>query len=110
MAVTTAIEADIAKVVVDDRIDSGNAADVQTQLLQLVQSGHHKVLIDLSGLEYLSSAGLRVFLVLAKQLKAAGGKLVLHSMTDNVKSVFTISGFIKMLTVVDSAEEALASF
>lgn len=90
------------------RIDSANAADVERDLMGLVDEGRTCLAIDMSNLEYVSSAGLRVFLVLAKRLKSSGGAMALHSMNPNVREVFEISGFVKVLTVTETREDAVA--
>ena len=55
--------------------------------------GCGRLLLDLEKVAYVSSAGLRVFLMLAKQSRAAGGRLALCSLAPEVKEVFDISGF-----------------
>ena len=58
-------------------------------------------------LSYISSAGLRVVLVLAKRLKQAGGKLVIYGMQPHVREVFDISGFLAILNVTATRNEAV---
>lgn len=63
--------------------------------------------MDLSGVEYISSAGLRSLLVLGKRIKAKGGTLLLVGLQGMVKEVFDISGFAALFPVHASHEEAL---
>ncbi|MFZ1538531.1 MAG: STAS domain-containing protein [Chromatiaceae bacterium] len=65
-------------------------------------------IIQLSGLEYISSAGLRSILMVAKQVKARSGRLILTGLTDEVREVFHLSGFHTILRICDAKEDALA--
>jgi len=90
------------------QVNSANAAGLESQLLQLVQNGEYRWVLDLSQLEYISSAGLRVALMLAKRIREHGGRLALCGMQPHVHEVFDISGFLAILTVVDTRDDALA--
>ena len=65
-------------------------------------------MLDLTGLEYISSAGLRSLLVLAKAVKSAGGAMVLCCLTPAVREVMTISGFDNILALAADRPAALA--
>ncbi len=90
------------------QINSSNAAALEAQLLGLVDEGEHKWVLDLAQLDYISSAGLRVVLMLAKRVKDNAGRLVLCGLQPQVMEVFDISGFLALLTVVDNRDTALA--
>lgn len=92
----------------EGQINSGNAAGIEADLLAHVEKGERRFVLDMSNLNYISSAGLRVVLVLAKRLKQASGALALCAMQPHVREVFDISGFLAILTVVDSRQEAIA--
>ena len=64
-------------------------------------------MVDFSALTYVSSAGLRVILMAAKRVKQSQGKLVLFGLSPQVREVFEISGFLKILDVVDDRAAAL---
>ncbi|EDP66112.1 putative anti-sigma factor antagonist [alpha proteobacterium BAL199] len=108
MTMTIESQDGLAIVVLTGRLDSTNAADTEAKIVAQIEAGHKRVVVDASALDYLSSAGLRVFLVVAKRVKAAGGGLVLHSLTNHVREVFEISGFINVLTVCANRDEAVA--
>ena len=55
--------------------------------------------VDLSGLEYISSAGLRVFLITEKQMKQAGHKMTVKNVGDEIMDRFTVTGFVKLLDI-----------
>lgn len=56
----------------EGQINSGNAAGIEADLLSHVEKGERRFVLDMSNLNYISSAGLRVVLVLAKRLKQGG--------------------------------------
>jgi anti-anti-sigma factor len=91
------------------RLDSSSAPLAEKQLAELIGSGSPRLAIDLSKLEYISSAGLRVLLLVARKVQQAHGKLALFGLTPGVREVFTISGFDTIFTVRDEAADALAA-
>jgi anti-anti-sigma factor len=74
-----------------------------------MQQGETTFVVDLEGVEYMSSAGLRSILVVGKKLKTLGGSLSFSSLMPNVAHVFSISSFGSMFPVYDSLEKALKS-
>jgi len=89
------------------RIDSITSKEFEQAIVAPLVSGSGRLVVDLSGLEYISSAGLRVFLTAAKQCKSAGGALTLCSASDGVREVFEISGFSNLFGLHDSVEAAI---
>jgi anti-anti-sigma factor len=81
------------------RLDGANAAVHEQALLALLTGDVNAVTIDLSELNYVSSAGLRVLLVTAKATKARGGVVSLKSPKPAILDVLRISGFDKILQV-----------
>jgi anti-anti-sigma factor len=68
-----------------------------------------RIVLDLSGLDYVSSAGLRCFMLAAKQAGAQGGKIVLASLRPVVTEIFQISRFDMLFQIFPSVREALAA-
>lgn len=99
---------DVLVVLPEGQINSANAAGVEADLMAHIDRGDRKVVLDLERLDYISSAGLRVVLVLAKRLKQDAGALVLCNIQPHVREVFDISGFLSILTVTDTREQAIA--
>lgn len=89
------------------RIDSTTAPDLEAHLMALVDGGERLMAVDLSGVSYISSAGLRVLLLLARRIKDARGTLVLCGLNEAVTQVFALAGFIQLFTVRPTREEAL---
>lgn len=91
------------------RLDATTAPALQEKLVGLIDAGNHRMLLDFSGLDYVSSAGLRVVLIAAKRLKAVGGRLALCGMKPHIKEVFDIAGFSTMLSIYAGPAEAAAA-
>jgi anti-sigma B factor antagonist len=81
------------------RLDGVTAAAHESALRALVTPAQQSLTIDLADLEYVSSAGLRVLLIAAKAVKAAGGAVTLASPAPNVLEVLRMSGFDKIFTI-----------
>ena len=90
------------------RIDSTTSPALDAHLLGLARAGEHRVVLDFSRVEYISSAGLRVMLTLAKRTKEAKGKLALAALGDSVRQVFALAGFLPLFSVEATAAEATA--
>lgn len=89
------------------RLDTTNYMALENNLNEMIQGGAHTLLIDCMNLDYVSSSGLRVFLVALKKLNQMNGKFVLCNLQDNIQEIFEISGFISIFQVFNSKEEAL---
>jgi stage II sporulation protein AA (anti-sigma F factor antagonist) len=99
---------DVLLIALEGQINGSNAADVEQNLRAQVDKGARRIALDFSRVDYISSAGLRVVLFLAKQLSGNAGALALYGLQKNVFEIFEMCGFIEILTVVDSREAALA--
>ena len=92
------------------RIDSVNAREFQALVTGYVDGGEENMIVDLSNLDYISSAGIRVMQLASKALKEAGGQFLLCAMRDHIGKVFRISGFDRVIAISDTLEDALARF
>jgi len=109
MAIAIERSGDVLILLPQGRLDSNNAGAVESEILGHVAAGTSRIVIDFSGLDYISSAGLRVVLVVAKKLKQAGGALVLCRLPAHIREVFEISGFLSILKSAETREDALAA-
>ena len=89
------------------RLDAAGAPELETRCKALILEGSSRLLLDLAKVEYVSSAGLRSLLVLAKAVKSAGGALALCSLVPAVRDVMTISGFDNILPLAADRAAAL---
>lgn len=94
---------------VKGRMDTVSAPEFETACAQWMEQGERALVVDFSGLEYISSAGLRVLLTVARRLKSLAGTICFCAIPPMVEKVFTISGFNSMFAMHDSVESALAN-
>ena len=93
------------------RIDHRSAADFEAALAPLLArtaAAQGALVLDLSGVDYISSVGLRVLMIAAKQMRAADARLSVAALQSVVAEIFAISRFEKVLTVCASVDDALA--
>lgn len=92
---------DVLVVSLDGELDSRTAAQTQRELAELVpQAG--KIVLNLARTSYLSSAGLRVMLLVCRQARAAGIRVVLVDLPVHVHEVMSATGFLNFFTVSDT--------
>lgn len=105
MKVETKTEDGILIISMEGSIDSKTAPNVQEEVLEAVQD-KHKVIIALEKVDFVSSAGLRVLLMLYRQIKTNEGKVILAGTNEEIKEVMNITGFIQYFIFTDTVEEA----
>ena len=91
------------------RLDTATAPAFDERRATWMAEGHRRFVLDLSRLEYLSSAGLRSIISTAKQAGSGGGTVVLAGAQGLVKDVITLSGFDVLLSSFDSVDSALGA-
>lgn len=104
--------ADILVIAPAGRLDHDNCEAFRAGLAPHVESGardNRTIVLDLAELEYVSSAGLRCFMLAAKEARTQGGKLVLAALRPMVQEIFHISRFNMLFEIHPTVREALAS-
>ncbi|MFA5042626.1 MAG: STAS domain-containing protein [Kiritimatiellia bacterium] len=91
------------------KLDAVSSPEVDKRIVSLVENGTNQIALDLADVDYVSSAGLRVFLSAAKRLKQAHGKLALANLSVQVQQIFDIAGFESILPVFKTIDEAVAA-
>ncbi len=100
---------DVVVVSVNGRLDPLTGPQFEQFVNDLIQKGHLKYVADLGGLEYISSAGLRSILSMAKKLRPMGGAIVFANLRGMARDVFDISGFGSMFGIFDTVSAAKKS-
>lgn len=90
---------------VSGRIDATTAKEFDNKLSKLLSE--KALLVDLAGVDYLSSAGMRVILSAAKKIEGSGGKIAFCSIQDDVLEILKVAGFDRVLKLYKSENEAL---
>ena len=98
MDISTSYEGDAATVAVSGHLNTNTAGELEQELSE-VFGRTYRVALDFAGLDYLSSAGLRVLVGAQKQVVAAGGAMRIVNLADDVREVFEITGLIDVLDV-----------
>ena len=93
----------------EGRVDGINASDFEKALRDAIDEEGGPLIVDLENLTYISSAGLRAILLIAKLLAQRNAGFGLCSLSDPIREVFEISGFDKIVSIHASRSEALAA-
>jgi len=119
MEITERRTADIVTLSLSGKLDGTTAKTFEEKILTRIDSGDRRFIIDVAELNYVSSAGLRVFVLAAKRLGSTNGKLVLcgfkktipyHTLNrilDPVRETFDTAGFFTIFSTYGSHEDAI---
>ncbi len=102
--------AGVAVVTLSGRFDAPSAPEAEDAFKGYLQDGTKKVLIDLSGVEYISSGGLRVIIMVTKALEKVNGTLKLCGLTPFVSEVFEITNLSKRYEICEDQRAGLTAF
>ena len=97
----------IVSISIKGRLEADSSPEAEKVVREVLRGPTTRLLLNLSGLEYLSSAGLRVVLTAAKEMKRRDGKIVLCSLNEFVKEIFEVSGFQSLIPIADSVESGV---
>lgn len=106
MEVKTVTIEDVTVVDLAGEVDAVTAPKIQQQILQLAHPGS-KILMDMTKVPYMSSAGLRMLLSVYRQAVARNGKLVLVGLSEDIKDTMSVTGFLDFFTTSMSRESGL---
>lgn len=94
---------------ISGRLDTATAGAFDQQFRKSYGNKNSSVVLDLSELSYVSSAGLRSLLVVAKTIAAAQKKFAIFGVQDTVREILAVSGFLRTFTLCATLEEAQAA-
>jgi len=106
----TSADLSIQKVKISGYLDSSTFPELQDHLHSLLEQGAHHYLLDLEGLDYISSAGLGVLMGILREVREKEGDLKIINMSDKIERVFYLLGFSRLMKVYPTVEEALEAF
>ena len=95
---------------VDGQLIVGNRQDLKQRVLDALEAGNRKFLIDFSRTGYIDSSGLGVLVSLSKKIRDEGGDLRLAGLNEDLKTLFELTKLDTLFAITDSAEQALAAF
>jgi anti-anti-sigma factor len=99
MELSEAKEGGVTVLTMSGRLDGATAPATEEKVLALINGGADRLVIDCAGLDYISSAGLRILLMAAKRLTPPRGKLALAAPKPQVRDVLDIAGFASLLAI-----------
>ena len=85
------------------RLDAYWSDHLSSEITSAIRSGAHQIRLDLSGVQYISSAGIRVLLNFYQQLKAIQGTLFVTNCSDQAKSVLQMAGLLELLSATEAS-------
>jgi anti-sigma B factor antagonist len=97
-------------VTVTGRIDSATSTDFETALQGLMEKGKYNMVLDLAGVDFLSSSGLRVMVSTLKTIRQAGGELCIAQPAEQASEAIAIAGLDALFKSFPTREAAIASF
>ena len=109
MTITPSVAGGALLLRVAGRLDSLTSPDFAAKCQELTGANQQQVVLNVEGLEYVSSAGLRAILVLGKAVQNGGGVLALCGLKATVKTVMELAGFRNLFPIYESTEAALES-
>ncbi|MEN8241477.1 MAG: STAS domain-containing protein [Chloroflexota bacterium] len=111
MELTTKKFKQCSLVTVKGRVDSGTAVELDEAFKEITKGGVHKIVLDMSDLEFMSSAGMRVLILTQKECnRSKGGELVLASIPQRIQESLQLVGFNPLFTMFDDVLTAVGHF
>lgn len=100
----------VVVVAVDGQLIVGNRQELKQQILDALEAGDRKFLIDFTRTGYIDSSGLGVLVSLSKKIRDQGGDLRLAGLNEDLKTLFELTKLDTLFAISDTPEEALAAF
>ncbi len=97
------------EVLVAGELDSASASQFESELQDLIDEGRIRLVVSFENVAIITSAGLRVLLVVAKHINQLGGAIAFYGCNLAVIEVFEMTGFNKILSICPSYEDAVAA-
>ena len=110
MEIKSQIYKRVAVVTVKGRVDSATAGDLEAALTALIGEGNNNLVLDLSGVDFLSSSGLRVLVTTLKSVRKSGGDVRLAQPSQRATDAINLAGLDVLFKVFPDRESALASY
>ena len=89
----------VVTVYLKGRLDTLAAQEVSKQLESLTEDASGTIIMDCTEMSYISSSGLRIFLTLRKAAAEKGGKVIVRGISNDIRSVFMMTGFLNLFEI-----------
>ncbi len=109
MEVIQSVVQDVNVVRLSGDLDGNTAPGVQSQILPLANT-NAKMILDMSGVSFMSSAGLRMLLVMYRTINSQSGKVVLVGLSEEIRDTMSMTGFLDFFTYLETLDDGLKTF
>ena len=107
MELTHEVQSDVAIFHLTGKLDTATSPIAQSQLKEACAAIPKKVVVDLQGIDYVASSGLRILLMFSKELSISGTRCIYCELNESVAKVFDVSGFSRILDVRKTLADAM---
>ena len=101
---------DVTLIEVEGQLIVGNRQDLKNQVMEQLEGGDLKFVIDFANTGYIDSSGLGVLVSLSKKIREQGGELRLSSLNDDLRTLFELTKLDTLFKITNNKEEALEGF
>ncbi len=91
------------------RLDAYTSPTLESRIQAILDQGGNRLVFDFSELAYISSLGLRVLIVAAKNLQKIDGKIALAALSEHIHDIFKMSGFTRIFPIYATCEQAVVN-
>lgn len=109
-SIHTSQEDGLSIIVVEGFVDAHTAPSFENAIQSEIEQGHHRIIVNCEKLNYISSAGLGVFMSFIEEVREKGGDIKICGLAEKVKSTFVILGFQEIFDIVDDKTDAMRRF
>lgn len=110
LKIETELKDDLTIIKIDGYLDAHTAPSLENKIEEIINSNNFRIIVNFSNLEYISSAGLGVFMSQIENLRNNNGDLKLTAMKSKVYSVFDLLGFPMLFNITKTQDEAIQNF
>ncbi len=110
MSFTINKQGDVSVVEVDGQLIVGNRQELKQKMLEALDGGARKIVVDFTKTGYIDSSGLGVLVSLSKKIREQGGELRLAALNEDLRTLFELTKLDTLFQIADTRDQALASF
>ncbi len=108
--IDTKTDGDICTLVLNGYLDAHTSSRLEVAIAECMSNNFYNIIIDFSNLNYISSAGLGVFMVYIEDIRQHGGDIAMTNMQPKIYNIFSLLGFNEIFSITNSMSEAISLF
>lgn len=106
MKITQSIDKNILRININGELDANSSIKLDTVIKEALKNGQHLISVDCEELDFISSAGMGVFISHMDEIKELGGRFILYNMSEIIYLNFSVLGIHEILDIVDDLKSA----